>query len=198
MRDSYVTEASFRVYVDYLALKRHFATDSYDYHKYNGKVRASFESFQTRNDAFYFHKLSQKQDNRNLMIANIVKNPNIWIRELCEEAAEEIYLGWKKKIDGLTYHVKADLKQLNENYKENFVVQSGGQYPLLLSLYLKKLITLETFSILSNLSNVFPYWNDEIVDKIVARDIIRLSQKYYPFLAIDKKKFQNLIKEHFF
>lgn len=29
----------FEVYQKYLAMKRHFTSDSYDYHKYNGKVK---------------------------------------------------------------------------------------------------------------------------------------------------------------
>jgi hypothetical protein len=198
MHDSYVTEASFRTYVDYLALKRHFTNESYDYHKYNGKIRASFESFQTRNDAFYFAKLSQKQDTHNLLLSNIVKNPKIWVRELCEEQAEQIYLDWKKRIDGLTYHFTNDLSKLNEDYKTNFSVSANGQTPKLISLYLQKQISLETFSILAHLSNVFPYWSAEVKDKIVAGDVIKLSQKYYPFLNIDKKKFQAIVKERFF
>jgi hypothetical protein len=198
MHDNYVTEASFKTYVDYLALKRHFTNESYDYHKYNGKIRASFESFQTRNDAFYFAKLSQKQDTHNLLLSNIVKNPKIWVRELCEEQAEQIYLDWKKRIDGLTYHFTNDLSKLNEDYKTNFSVSANGQTPKLISLYLQKQISLETFSILAHLSNVFPYWSAEVKDKIVAGDIIKLSQKYYPFLNIDKKKFQAIVKERFF
>lgn len=198
MYDNYVTEASFRTYVDYLALKRHFTNDSYDYHKYNGKVKASFESFQTRNDVFYFSKLSQKQDIHNLLLANIVKNPKIWVRELCEEQAEQIYLDWKKRIDGLTYHFTNDLVKLNEDYKTNFIVSANRQTPKLISLYLQKQISLETFSILSHLSNVFSYWSTEVKDKIVAGDVIKLSKKYYPFLNVDKKKIQTIVKERFF
>ena len=41
------------------------------------------------------------------------------------------------------------------------------------------------------ISNIFPYWEKEIVDKIVARDIIRLIKKYKPFLEIDEKKFKD-------
>jgi hypothetical protein len=63
---------------------------------------------------------------------------------------------------------------------------------------MQKKITLETFTLLTNLSNIFPYWEKEIVDRIVARDIIRLSRKYRPFLSIDEKKFKNLIRERFF
>ncbi len=52
MNHNYATEDAFKTYVDYLALKRHFTTKTYDYHKYNGKVKVSFEAFQTRKDVF--------------------------------------------------------------------------------------------------------------------------------------------------
>ena len=198
MSTNYANEDSFKTYIDYLALKRHFTNDSYDYHKYNGKIKASFDKFQTRNDAFFFFKLSKRSDRHHFMLSNIVKNPNIWVRDLCEDSAENTYLDWKKKIDGLTYQFNIDLGKLKEDYKSNYVVTEGGQHPYLMSLFLQKQISLETFSILTNMSQVFDYWEKEIVDKFISRDIIRLSKKYYPFLEIDNKKFQDVVKKRFF
>lgn len=198
MSTNYANEDSFKTYIDYLALKRHFTNDSYDYHKYNGKIKASFDKFQTRNDAFFFFKLSKRSDRHHFMLSNIVKNPNIWVRDLCEDSAENTYLDWKKKIDGLTYQFNLDLGKLKEDYKSNYVVTEGGQHPYLMSLFLQKQISLETFSILTNMSKVFDYWEKEIVDKFISRDIIRLSKKYYPFLEIDNKKFQDVVKKRFF
>jgi hypothetical protein len=74
----------------------------------------------------------------------------------------------------------------------------NGQHPYIMTLYLQNKISLETFTILSNISNVYDRWSNEIVDKVVARDIIRLSKKYYPFLEIDRKKFSEIVKERFF
>ena len=74
---SFANEESFNLYVKYLALKKHFTTDGYDYHKYNGKIRAKFETYRTRNDVFFFHKLAQKDDPINLMLANMLVNPNV-------------------------------------------------------------------------------------------------------------------------
>lgn len=197
MTINYATEEAFRVYVDYLALKRHFTTDSYDYKKYNGKVRASFDSFQTRNDAFFFYKLSRKKDWHNMILANILKNNNVWIREILEEGGERIYAEWEGKMDALTYTFKDDLSRLKDNYADNFI-PVNGQHPYIMSLYLQNKISLETFTILSNISNIYDRWSNEIVDKVVARDIIRLSKKYYPFLEIDRKKFSEIVKERFF
>ena len=50
----------FDVYKTYLAIKLHFTTTAYDYHKYNGKVNTSLEQFTKRNDRYFFYKLSNK------------------------------------------------------------------------------------------------------------------------------------------
>lgn len=196
MQINYANDASFKVYIDYLALKKHFTTKGYDYHKYNGKVKASFDKFQTRNDAFFFYKLSQKNDSHGLLVSNISHNPNVWVRDILEEEGNERYLQWKGRLSALSYNISQDLKKLNEDYRENFIVK-GGQHPLLLSLFLQRSISLETYTILSNLANILDYWETNIVDKIVASDKIMLSRKYFPFLDIDRKKISSLIKNHF-
>jgi len=194
---NYANEASFRVYVDYLALKKHFTAKNYDYHKYRGKVKASFNSFQTRNDVFFFHKLSKKDDPHRILLANIVTNPKCWIRDIVEESGETNYASWEKKIQSLTYLFKTELNLLNEDYKSNFVAVNG-QHPRLITLYLQKKISLETIAILASISRVLDYWEKEVVDKIVAGDIITLIRKYYPFLQVDEKKFSQIVKERFF
>ena len=194
---SFANEESFNLYVKYLALKKHFTTDGYDYHKYNGKIRAKFETYRTRNDVFFFHKLAQKDDPINLMMANMLVNPNVWINTIVEQEGESKYFDWKKKIDSLTHTFKSDLNKLDDNYQSNFVTHDG-QHPYIMTLYVQRQITLETFTILTHLSNIFPYWEQKIVDKIVARDIIRLSRKYKPFLEINEKKFKEIIRDRFF
>ena len=194
---SFANEKTFNLYVKYLAFKKHFTTDQYDYQKYRGKVRASFDKFRTRNDVFFFHKLWQKDEPENYLLANMIVNPNSWIREIVEETGEARYLEWKKKIESLSYTFKSDLSKLDDNYQANFATPDG-QHPLVMRLYLQKQITLETFTLLTNMSNIFPYWDTNLVDKIVARDIIRLSKKYRPFLEIDEKKFKDIVRNHFF
>ena len=193
----YATEESFRLYVNYLAMKKHFTTDGYDYHRYNGKVRAGFDKYQTRPDVYFFHKLSKADDPQGQMLANMIVKPDIWIRDIVEETGEARYLEWRKRMESLTYTFKNDLNKLDDNYQANFAVHNG-QHPHIMSLYLQRQISLETLSIIAKASNIFAYWEKEIVDKFVARDIIRISRKYRPFLEISEKKFKDLIRERFF
>lgn len=192
---NYATEESFKAYIDYLALKRHFTTDDYDYHKYNGKVRASFTSYQTRNDAFFFYKLSQKKDWRHMLLANVVENPNIWVRDLCEESSEQIYFDWKRKTDAISHHFTTELSKIKPELEDNFICNKGS-HPYLMSLYLKKTISREFFTVLTHITNVFPYWDAQMSGDVVAKGAIRTAKKYFPFLAVDKKKFTTLLKSH--
>jgi len=178
-------------------MKKHFTTDGYDYHKYHGKVRASFDKFRTRNDVFFFHKLSQRDNPENLLLANMIAKPNAWIREILDPEGEDRLNEWTRKMDSLTRTFKSDLNKLDDDYKANFV-SPNGQHPYIMTMYMQKQITLETFTILSHSANIFDYWDKEIVDKFVARDIIRLSKKYKPFLNLNEKKFKDLVRDRFF
>lgn len=178
-------------------MKKHFTDAGYDYHKYNGKIRASFDKFRTRNDAYFFAKLAARDNPEKLMLANMVVKPNAWIREILEQQGEERYIDWQRKMDSLSRVFKQDLNQLDENYQANFT-SVNGQHPYIMTLYLQQKIQLETITILAGLSNIFPYWDKEIVDKIVAGDIIKTIRKYRPFLEIDEKKFKNIVRERFF
>jgi hypothetical protein len=132
-----------------------------------------------------------------VLLANIVNNPKVWIRDVVEERGDEVYKEWQKKIETLTYTFKNEIKKLKPDYHENFLVKDG-QHPYVMTQYLRREISLETFTILAKISNVYPLWEKEVVDKIVAHDIIRLSKKYYPFIEVDTKKFSRIVKEHFF
>ena len=191
-----LNETGFNAYTEYLALKRHF-TSSYDYHKYNGKVNASFDSYINRKDAFSFQKLGKQKDYKNILLANVVKNPKIWVGALFDQEAREIYLKWKQTQTSLTHHIEDQLSVLDDDFKSNFVV-INGQYPHMVDLYLQKRISLETFSILVKFTNSKPYWEENVSDKVIFPDIIKTVDKYYPFLNFSTEKVKKVVKDHFF
>jgi len=92
---------------------------------------------------------------------------------------------------------KADLEKLDDNYQANFAVHNG-QHPYVMTLYSQKQISLETFTVLTHMANIFGYWEQNIVDKIIASDIIKLSKKYKPFLNLNEKKLKDLVRNRFF
>ena len=48
----------FEVYKTYLAIKLHFTRDNYNFDQYNGGTRATNDSFNRRNDRFFFHRIA--------------------------------------------------------------------------------------------------------------------------------------------
>ena len=84
----------FEVYKMYLALKQHFTKENYDYHTYNGRVRASETSFEQRRDRYYFKKLATKYDRKeilNYFVANFIVDPKGYIKSFSDKNYEQ----WK-------------------------------------------------------------------------------------------------------
>jgi hypothetical protein len=185
-----------KVYVHYMAIKKHFTTESYDFFKYGGKIKSTYDTFKTKQDAFFFQKLSKKKEYKEIILSNMLVNPKIWIGDLSDTPGEENYLEWKKRMESLSYRFKIDLKKMKDDFASNFLVQSGCS-PFVVDLLRRKEISLETFTILSHITNSIDFWEKKVVDRFVFDDILRSSKKYYPFIEFDKKKFVQMTKDRF-
>lgn len=192
-----LNETGFKAYTTYLALKRHFTTPSYDYHKYNGKVNASFESFVHRKDAFTFQRMGKQKDYEGLILSNVILNPKIWAGQLLDDSARAVHTDWAKKQSAITHHVKEGLSDLDDDLQSNFKVDNG-QYPHIVNLYLQKRITLELLTIITKMTNSQAYWNKTVTDKVLFPDITLKIDKYHPFLVYSKEKVTKVIKDRFF
>lgn len=197
MKEQYSTRGAFETYIDYLALRRHFETESYDYHKYNGKVKANLASFKTRNDVFSFYKLSENKNRHNILLANILKKQSIWIGEIQSEEGMQVYRDWLGRTGSLEYNFKLELKKLKDDFKSNFVVDNA-QHPYIMEQYSKKNISIETLSILVNMTKISSYWDKEISDTVIAKNINKVCRKYVPFIAYDHTKYKKIVKDTFF
>ena len=193
---SFLNENGLTAYQEYMAIKRHF-TSSYDYFKYNGKVNVTPDTFYTRKDAYSFQKLSKKKDYKNLILSNMADNPKLWVGDLMEERANGIYLSWKKRTDAITSHVQDNLGKLDDDFKSNFV-SNQGQYPLVINLYLRREISLETTCILTKLTNSEEYWTKSVLDNVMFPDIMKKLTKYHPFLVYSTEKLKKVVKDRFF
>lgn len=197
MKEISSSKSGFIAYQEYTAIKRHFTT-KYDYFKYNGKTRLSIDNFNSRNDSYYFHKLSKKRFFKELILSNVVLNPKIWVGELFQEEAHENYLSWKKKTDSMTQHISDNLRYLKDNsLKENFI-SKDGDYPYVVFLYLQKQLSLETLTIMAKITNSTGYWNQNVSDTVIFPDILTKIEKYHPFLLYSPEKIKKVIKTHFF
>lgn len=119
----------FQAYVDYLAVKTHFTSETYDYFRYSGKVVAKVSTFERRKDRNRFEKLARKEDVSLFLASNIARNPAVWIGDLVSEDGDshDNYSMARKFIDSFGYVVKDYIRALPEKkFIDNFSVQKDG------------------------------------------------------------------------
>jgi len=186
------------VYQDYMALRRHFNSSSYDYFKYYGKVRGDAEnSFNKRKDKFFFEKVAKHRDPHGFMLANFAKYPKTWIRDIAySDGAEKTYQDWLKRKESLTCLLQKDLSKLQFPFDLNFAIEDR-QLSHLLVLYLGGEINIETTCILTDLVGCYRYWNKQLKEDVIWQEIGQLIKKYTPFVKYDKDKVNKIVLDFF-
>lgn len=188
---------AYEVYVEYIALKLHFSQAKYDYFAYGGKTNASVEAFEKRNDQNFFKSLAKHRDPKSYLLANILSKETTWVGDLVKnQAADKVYLQYTKNIESLTYTFKQNLNKLNSDFDANFVCDDGT-HPIAIKLFLRKEITLETLTILTDLVGVWDYWNKALGPDIIWKEVGMKLKKYKPFLLYDREKFRQITVEYF-
>lgn len=187
------TMDGFDAYKTYVALKNHFTSKTYDYFKYNGRSKASRESFEKRNDKYFFTKLSKHKNLIDFLVANIAFNNNPWVGDVINNSeAERCYKDFVKVKESLSYVFTNDLKKLPGDFANNFLSENG-QHPFALQYYLRGEIRLETLIILDDLFPFFRRWDRSIEEKVVWPSIHEKCLKLKPFLKFDKNKMKNIL-----
>jgi hypothetical protein len=192
----------FDAYKTYLALKQHF-TSSYDYFKYNGKVKAKIESFLKRKDKFFFRKLQKKYSKDELVeffVSNFIINGDNWIGSLVSQESEDNYATWRKNKESISYNYSNELSLLYDYCLSNdiscnqLVLVEDGNHPILLRLLLQNKISLETVIILDSILGFTRYWNAKL-DDIIWDEKKKLIQNYKSFVQYDFEKCKKLTKK---
>ena len=191
------------VYVLYLSLRSHFTNLDYDFFTYNGKVKASKESFNKRKDRYFFERLSRKKQEKEVIdffVSNFVDiaDPNkLWVGEL-KQSGEERYLSWKKRIQSLSYVVSQDLRKLTENnHLYEMIISKTSNHPKAIKYYLSGKICLETLIVLDDLTGFINKQDLKIgIDPVLDSVLIKV-KKYKPFLTYDKASYVELVKTEF-
>ena len=189
---------AFEAYKHYLALKSHFTTKNYDFFKYNGAVKARRDKFDSRNDKYFFHKLSKHKDLTNFLVALFVYGRHdVWVGDILRnEESEKLYKEWLRVRESLTYVFTNDLDKFNDDLFSSFTV-TEGQHPHALKLLLRKEIHIETFIILNDLLRFTPKWNKEIIDPVVWPEVRQKCKKYHPFMQYEKENFKKVLVDKF-
>ena len=196
----------FEVYKEYLAVKNHFTTDSYDYGKYGGKVNVKLESFTKRNDRHFFHKLSKRFDEREItdyFVCNFLISGNKWVGDLVRNDGTEEYTKWKKYQDSYRYHFRNDCVLVRNDFDvkrisfDDGLGVVSGQHPRLLRLHLRKKIHIQTLYIIDRIINFSRKWDNQIEEKIIWPGVNRMLHKMKPFVQYNLVEMRDVMKEVF-
>ena len=190
----------FDVYKNYLGLKNHFTKDTYDYHRYGGKSRASLDSFYKRRDRFFFEKLSRQKNDTEVVeffVSNFVTcdDPqSLWIGEIVRNG-EQNYTDWKKRLQSLSYTFKSEIKEVftDKDFDAMFKIE-GTKHPQIIKEHLGKNISLETFVILNKIIGFKENFDKKLTDPVWKFLSMRIN-KYDSFIHIDVFKFRKILKE---
>lgn len=186
-------------YRTYLAFKLHFTTDKYDITKTRGAVTATKESFLKRNDQFAFKKLADEFKDDELpkfLIANYVDG-NRWGGAFIYEEALQVYRKWRGRLQSLTKNFTDDLDAICAELAEEEIVKfdkcfvvKDGQHPVLLQMYSRGEVKIETMIILDAINKYLSYWDKALADDFFWKEERRKLIKYRPFLEIDVDKYE--------
>jgi len=194
------------VYKTYLAVKLHFTSDTYDYYKYEGKVNSSLDSFTKRKDKYFFHKLSTryKQDEiLDFFVSNFCSNGQKWVGNLLQNDGRDVYLDYKKRKDAFSYHFRNDCTNIFNDFNvkrfsfnDGFSVL-GGQHPRVLHLLIQGKVSHQTAIVLDYFLSFIKNWDKEIKEKIVWKDISKRLKKLKPFVNFNATECKMILKEIF-
>lgn len=191
----------FETYSLYISLKSHFSSKRYDFHKYNGQIKAHYTAYEARPDRLYFEKIGKRYPKDKLIdifVANFVERPDMWIGDVLDTEAEEIYTSWLQKIESLTYNFSEEcgdmlawLEKKGKKFNDIFKVE-GHDHPLIVKMALQRVISLETFIILDMLLNFCPKVNKRLSDPVWELFFLKVT-KYAPFLKVDVSKCRSIL-----
>ena len=196
----------FDVFKIYLAIKLHFTSDKYDFFKYDGKVNCKLDTFTKRNDRYFFHKLSKKYKQDEIVdffVANFLYDKKKWVGNLLRNDGNETYLAYRKNKESLSYSFRNDCNVIVNDFNakrfsfdDGFCV-FGGQHPRVLQLLIQKKISYQTAVIINHYLSFVKNWNMEIKEKVVWPKIAFKLGKLKNFVKFNETKCKMIMKEVF-
>ena len=197
---------SYDAYRLYLAVKLHFTTPNYDFFRHNAKVNSSLNSFLKRNDRFFFHKLTTKYKQEELLdyfVCNFFHNSKTWVGTLVRADGDTVYNKFKKYKESFSYNFRNDCVLIrnvidgdNIRFDDVFSVVSG-QHPRMLRLLLSGKISIQSLIIFDKILSFVNRWDKEITETIIWPEKSFKITKLKPFVNVNITKCKFVMKEIF-
>jgi hypothetical protein len=192
---------TFKAFRFYLALKLHFTTDTYDVFKQHGRVKATKSSLYKRKDLYLIQKIAETYSEKEIvdfLVSNFITGDK-W-GGLFDSEAKENYILWKRNMESLTYNFDTQVNKilnLCEKHEVGFdsVFDSyNNQHPLILKLYLRKDVSIETMVILNKINSFVFKLDDALKNDLIWPELSRTIKKYDPFLKVNKDKYEQRLQ----
>jgi len=186
------------VYTTYLALKKHFTDEKYDFFKYNGKTRSSVSAFNKRRDKYFFERMSRKLSDDEIkmyFIANFIATDNpsaVWVGEIMQ-SGERKYNELSKKYQSLTYTFTEECRDLFEDTGLIEAFDCSKGHPVVVKKYLAGDLSAETITILDKIFKFSARIDKRISDPVWETVSMKI-KKYQPFLNTDIVKCKQILR----
>ena len=190
----------------YLAMKQHFSNPKFDFFQYNGQVKAKEETYQQRNDFWFFETIAKKlssEEVQDFLLASFIysKDPTkIWIGDI-KRSGSDRWMALQKQRQSMSYIVEQDLGHVAD-YMEakgnsfNDLFETLGSHPPLLKLHVKGDVSLETMVVMDICLKFIPIWDEKLTDPLWESISMKI-KKYKPFLSIPSNKYRKIMKDKF-
>lgn len=177
----------------YSAVKFHFGY-TWEISKYGVNFNISDLKYNTRKDRAIFERISLKYTSEQiymLFLSNALEDNLGYVGDALTEEGTEIFVAFKTKVNGIDFTFSNDVKNIcnycisnNMNIKNLF--DCTGDHPLLIKMYLKKYICIETILILNSFMNFVNKFDEHIADPLW-EDISGKIKKYENISSINKE-----------
>ena len=188
-------------YKIYLGFKLHFTSEKYDLPTNDGRVRYTESAYGKRQDSHFFDRIARVYNThelKGLFISHFVSDSQF--NDLYSEDAKDTFVGWKKRIQSMTYNFEKELDVLLErveNFDDLFKVEYGNAPIVVLALYHSD-ISAETFIILDSVLGFVEHIDKKIDDDIIWPRWKTRCSNYSRLLNVDVNKYKNLLKKRLF
>ena len=184
-------------YVVFVTIRTHFESPTFDFFKHH-KVRATRQTYEGRSDRWLFDTVAREyrdKELRDFFIANRLQDRK-YVTELLEDEAVQNYNDYMRRKQALTYVFSNELDRVFRYGITKPFALKEGEYPYIISLYLRRVISPETMVILSDHLPFFEKFDKYLGknDVIWSKVSLKIS-KYKPFLRYDREKFKRILKE---
>ena len=185
-------QAPFTVYADYVAVKAHFTSKTYNYIQYNGKSTVTKKSFDQRKDKPFFYFLATKlnrSENLPFFVSQFIDS-NYWIGDLIFDKKESMkrYTAWANRFESILENYRIDLINMAQNYTwKQLLTYKKGDHPELFKLVRRNAITPESYVLIDRITSFIKTTIDKLKDPIYS-DLNLKYIKYGAFIPITQEK----------